>query len=118
MEWLVSVGCLVDLVISNGHSVLNEAAQRGRKDSICPWFFARILHLDQTAEHSGNTGMPIDLLLVAPDSNGYTTSDLAGMEGHEELASKGDGFGSSPAQQSTFTPPPEWLVQESKATTP
>lgn len=74
MEWLQSVGCPMAVVNSNGHGVFHKAAQRGRRD-ICEWF-CQELQDDCVA----------NLRLIGPDSDGCTPSDLAGMEGHEELA--------------------------------
>jgi hypothetical protein len=93
MEWLQSVGCRINQVNSNGHSLVHKAAQRGRRD-ILNWFFDKmhsaIASCDTTPDFSEN-GQPMLsvhqlLQLVGPDSDGCTPSDLAGMEGHDELA--------------------------------
>ena len=80
MEWLESVGCPTFLVNNAGHGVLHKAAQRGRKD-VCEWFWDRLLeNCSQTdSEHC-------TLELIGPDNDGLMPSDLAGMEGHEDLA--------------------------------
>ena len=58
----------------SGHGVLHKAAQRGRAN-VCRWFVERCLLVEQC-----------QLDVVGPDEDGATPSDLAGMEGHEELA--------------------------------
>ena len=100
MEWLESVGCPINVVNFSGHGVLHKAAQRGRRD-ICEWFVRNRLvswgsSSDTTKEadrrHAGTAEwdaslLPGDLLtLIGPDNDGCMPSDLAGMEGHEDLA--------------------------------
>jgi len=67
------------LVNSNGHSMLHKSAQRG-KDDVCQWVFAN--YPFSLKEESG-----VDLLQqIAPDAEGCCPSDLAGLEGFENLA--------------------------------
>jgi len=78
LAWLESVGCSWKTAINhNGHGVLHKAAQRGRRDLV-EWF-AHELRLDT---------FPCSqiLALIGPDSDKCIPSDLARMEGHEELA--------------------------------
>lgn len=77
MEWLKAQGCNMTLINNNGHGVLHKAAQRGQKD-VCSWFFEHWTQWD--ARQS------TDLDPLGPDTEGYCPSDLAGMEGHEDLA--------------------------------
>jgi hypothetical protein len=76
LVWLQQQGCNVSLVNNNGHGVVHKAAQRGQRD-VCVWFFENIV-APSCAEAA--------LKLVGPDTEGYCPSDLAGMEGHEDLA--------------------------------
>ena len=71
LEWLDSVGCSIYLVNSNGHGVLHKAAQRGRED-IVRWFCDRIQ--DPT-------------IFCQADTEGYTPSKLAEIEGFDAIAS-------------------------------
>jgi ankyrin repeat protein len=109
MEWLQSVGCRINQVNANGHSLVHKAAQRGRRDIICEWFFDKMqqqllclstpcsalascnIKTDSVATSCAENGQQILSLnqllhLVGPDSGGCTPSDLACMEGHDELA--------------------------------
>jgi hypothetical protein len=76
MVWLQQQGCNVSLVNNNGHGVVHKAAQRGQRD-ICVWFFENIVAL---------SCVDAGLKLVGPDTERYCPSDLAGMEGYEDLA--------------------------------
>jgi ankyrin repeat protein len=69
LEWLASVGCDIYKVNDNGHGILHKAAQRGRS-RLCEWFLA----------------LQISEAHIGPDLEGCMPSDLAGMEGHEDLA--------------------------------
>jgi hypothetical protein len=107
MEWLQSVGCRIGQVNANGHGLVHKSAQRGRRDIVCNWFFDKMqqqLLLKSSSTSSslcdtksggvicGEIGQQQTLSLnqllqlVGPDSDGCTPSDLAGMEGHVELA--------------------------------
>jgi ankyrin repeat protein len=121
MEWLLSVGCPVAVVNSNCHGVLHKASQRGRRD-ICEWFCRMVMQLDpgylqpdeMEAAHARNYD-EINLQLVGPDSDGCTPSDLAGMEGHEELASwiaaqETKSVQIAMTREASFEPP-KWLVE-------
>lgn len=77
IQWLQAQGCEMTRVNSNGHGVLHKAAQRGQL-AVCEWFF------DTWIETSTDTN--VSLQLVAPDLEGWCPSDLAGMEGHHDLA--------------------------------
>jgi ankyrin repeat protein len=76
MEWLRSNNCRLVLVNHNGHGVLHKAGQRGQPE-VCEWFVTNII---------SGAGREDAVKLVGPDTEGYCPSDLAGMEGHEELA--------------------------------
>lgn len=73
IQWLHDAGCEMSLVNSNGHGALHKAAQRGRADLV-EWL------VDNVSE--------IDFAWIGPDADGCCPSDLAGMEGHCELAEK------------------------------
>lgn len=77
MEWLQLKGCEMTKVNNNGHGVLHKAAQRGQQP-VCNWFFDTWIKVST----DGTTA----LKLVGPDTEGYCPSDLAGMEGHDDLA--------------------------------
>jgi ankyrin repeat protein len=77
MEWLQTKGCEMTKINNNGHGVLHKAAQRGQQ-AMYSWFFETWIK----ASVDGKTA----LKLVGPDTEGYCPSDLAGMEGHHELA--------------------------------
>jgi hypothetical protein len=79
MEWLQSKECDMTLVNNNGHGFLHKAAQRGQADLV-EWFIDRILLT------SPQSNPEILYNVIGPDTEGYCPSDLAGMEGHEELA--------------------------------
>jgi hypothetical protein len=121
MEWLLSVGCPVAVVNTNCHGVLHKASQRGRRD-ICEWFCRKVLQLDpeylqpdeMEVAHARNVD-EVNLQLVGPDSDGCTPSDLAGMEGHEELAAWIAAQETKSVQiamtiEASFEPP-KWLVE-------
>jgi hypothetical protein len=76
MQWLQEKHCNLSLVNHNGHGVLHKAAQRGQQD-VCRWFFKNFV-----TSSSAKTA----LKLVGPDPEDYCPSDLAGMEGYEDLA--------------------------------
>jgi ankyrin repeat protein len=121
MEWLLSVGCPVAVVNTNYHGVLHKASQRGRRD-ICEWFCRKVMQLDLEylqpdeveATHARNNHQ-MNLQLVGPDSDKCTPSDLAGMEGHEELAAWIAAQEMKSVQiammQETSFEPPKWLVE-------
>jgi ankyrin repeat protein len=72
LQWLDSFGCDIRLINSNGHGILHKAAQRGRRN-ICEWVIGK--------------GNSINLMeQISPDMGDHCPSDLAGMEGHYELA--------------------------------
>lgn len=77
MQWLQATGCEMTKVNNNGHGVLHKAGQRGQL-AVCEWFY------DTWIETSPDTNL--SLQLVAPDVDGWCPSDLAGMEGHDDLA--------------------------------
>lgn len=77
MEWFEAKGCDMIKVNNNGHGVLHKAAQRGQQ-AVCQWFYERWIKAGVDIETA--------LRLVAPDMEGYCPSDLAGMEGHGDLA--------------------------------
>lgn len=77
IQWLQVKGCEMTRVNNNGHGVLHKAAQRGQL-AVCEWFFDAWIEASTDAKSS--------LQLVAPDVDGWCPSDLAGMEGYDELA--------------------------------
>lgn len=89
MEWLVRVArCPVTHTNGNGHGVLHKAAQRNRPD-IAAWFqeFVWKLLIDDDDTSESTETVPQRLwLLWGPDKEGCTPSDLAGIEGHQDLA--------------------------------
>jgi ankyrin repeat protein len=122
MEWLLSVGCPVAVLNTNSHGVLHKASQRGRRD-ICEWFCRRVVQLDDReylqpdegeTTHARNDDK-MNLQLVGPDSDKCTPSDLAGMEGHEELAAWIAAQEIKSVQiavtRETSFEPPKWLVE-------
>ena len=76
LQWLVKNECNLTLVNNNRHGVLHKAAQRGWKLG-CEWFFDNVIT---------ELNVEISIKLIGPDTEGYCPSDLAGMEGNEELA--------------------------------
>lgn len=76
LQWLGTNECNLTLVNNNGHGVLHKAAQRGWKLG-CEWFFDNVMT---------SLSVETSIKLVGPDTEGYCPSDLAGMEGNEELA--------------------------------
>jgi ankyrin repeat protein len=77
LQWLQSRGCNMKRVNNNGHGVLHKAAQRGQQD-IVEWFIKMVLESTKEVNKL--------LALIGPDTEGYCPSDLAGMEGHSDLA--------------------------------
>jgi ankyrin repeat protein len=73
IKWLNDIGCDFSLVNSNGHGPLHKAAQRGRSDLV-----------DWLVDHRPE----IRFNWIGPDADGCCPSDLAGMEGHIQLAKK------------------------------
>lgn len=73
MQWLLSIGCRMCVTNTNGHGALHKAAQRGR-DDLVDWL---VHHLK-----------PMSFSWIGPDTEGCCPSDLAGMEGHVDLATK------------------------------
>ncbi len=77
MIWLQDNGCEMTKVNNNGHGVLHKAAQRGQV-AVCNWFFETWV---KSSCDSKNV-----LRLIGPDIDAWCPSDLAGMEGHKDLA--------------------------------
>ena len=78
LAWLESIGCSWKTAINhNGHSVLHKAAQRGRRDLV-EWFIHELRFDIFPCPHI--------LELIGPDSDQCIPSDLARMEGHDQLA--------------------------------
>ena len=75
-EWFRENGCNIFLINNNGHGVLHKAAQRGHQ-VICEWFLTTFRNLVDGIQLLDSFG---------PDAEGCCPSDLAGMEGHVELA--------------------------------
>jgi len=76
LEWLREIGCNIYAINTNGHGALHKAAQRGRV-KIVEWLLSQ-------QEDSGDTSLD----WIGPDSDGCCASDLAGMAGHIDLATK------------------------------
>ena len=75
MKWLCDgVGCDFMRINENGHSILHKAAQRG-KQKVVEWVLGRT----EGKSHEA-------IKLIGPDLEQHCPSDLAGMEGHVELA--------------------------------
>ena len=75
MKWLCDdVGCDVMRINENGHSVMHKSAQRG-KQGVIEWV---LNHTDGKLHET--------IKLIGPDLEQHCPSDLAGMEGHAELA--------------------------------
>jgi len=108
IQFLESIGCDVELVNSNGHGILHKCAQRGKKD-ICEWIFSRLeqVYMEGDDEKGAKDGEEMEnpdissfktgsspsskfklnpWIMIAPDSDNCCPSDLAGMEGHTDLA--------------------------------
>jgi hypothetical protein len=86
--------------------VLHKAAQRGN-DGVCQWFLSQFhqCHNDLCSED-------LTILHISPDIEGCCPSDLAGMEGHEELAkylSVNEQTLASRILLSALSPLPEWV---------
>jgi ankyrin repeat protein len=79
MEWLQAHGCDMICTNHNGHGVFHKAAQRGH-GLMCQWFF------QNHVEAATSSDLRSALRLIGPDTEGYCASDLAGIEGHIELA--------------------------------
>lgn len=77
IRWLDSVGCSSMLLNDNQHGLLHKAAQRGRRN-LCEWFLREKILVLSLSQHV--------LTMIGPDTEGCLPSDLAGMEGFEELA--------------------------------
>lgn len=105
VQWLEEVGCPTYMVNHSGHGVLHKAAQRGNR-RLCEWFVSQRLlpwllkqkkqcnvagggGPGETGEERNDIsgGNDSDIFrLIGPDNDECTPSDLAGMEGHQELA--------------------------------
>ena len=107
MIWLKSHNVALDLVNHNGHGAIHKAAQRGHT-SVCQWLWENVLLpktlpvTDESLSESSSMTHDVEATtetlinypattktafdMIAPDQEGFGPSDLAGMEGHEELA--------------------------------
>jgi hypothetical protein len=82
----------MDILNHNGHGVLHKAAQRGQGE-VCQWFWTNIvwpkvcMATTAPAEPSllSSSSIATAWQLIGPDQEGYCPSDLAGMEGHDEV---------------------------------
>ena len=70
-------------VNDNGHGMLHKAGQRNRH-SVAAWFCKRLVLDLKEGRISADT--PYIMKLIGPDQEGCTPSDLAGIEGHVDLA--------------------------------
>jgi len=75
IKWLESIGNDINCINFNGHSVLHKSAQRGNQH-FCKWIICRF-----ERSKAANS-----LSLISPDAENCCPSDLAGMEGHSQLA--------------------------------
>ena len=91
IQWLTSIGCNINQINTNGHGILHKSAQRGNIET-CQWFFQTFYsnHLLNINEKESSTMSHYDdtnvLLMIGPDKENCCPSDLAGMEGHGEVA--------------------------------
>ena len=92
IQWLSSIGCNVYQINTNGHGILHKSAQRGNFES-CQWFLQTFYnHLmnrnekESSSIQSHNNDDKNVLFMIGPDKENCCPSDLAGMEGHGELA--------------------------------
>lgn len=72
-QFLQFVKCPLNVVNHAQHGVLHKAAQRGNPE-ICEWFVNAVLCRET------------EWRLIGPDEDGCLPSDIAGMQGSEELA--------------------------------
>ncbi|GFH53013.1 hypothetical protein CTEN210_09489 [Chaetoceros tenuissimus] len=79
LQWLKEIGLNMSLVNSNGHALLHKSAQRG-KFQVCRWIF------EQNSSHDDENILMNMVEQIAPDAENCCPSDLAGMEGFEDLA--------------------------------
>jgi ankyrin repeat protein len=91
LQWLQACGCDMHRVNNNGHSVLHKAAQRGQH-TVAEWFVQDCIKKERDWK-ANDAVLPLtnieDSMLVAlvgPDVEGYCPSDLAGLEGYNDLA--------------------------------
>lgn len=97
MDWLVQVAKVpLTHTNSNGHGILHKAGQRNRPE-IASWLQSILRELLATDSGDEIHAFPISdnpittmaekiIPLIGPDEEGCTSSDLAGIEGHVELA--------------------------------
>ncbi len=88
IQFLEKIGVKVQMINSNGHGVLHKSAQRGKKD-VCDWIFGLMKKapLLGSGGTDGKEKQQLNLLsMIAPDAENCCPSDLAGMEGHSDLA--------------------------------
>ena len=78
LKWLRDVGCHFLRINGNGHSVLHKSAQRGKREVI-EWVLSNLNKID-------NHRCCEIINLIGPDQEEHCPSDLAGMEGHADLA--------------------------------
>jgi FOG: Ankyrin repeat len=77
LKWLHEIGSDMKVVNSNGHGMLHKSAQRGKED-VCRWILEE--YFEKDGDFHGR------LQQIGPDAEGFCPSDLAGVEGFEELA--------------------------------
>ena len=97
MDWLVRVAKVsLTHINSNGHGILHKAGQRNRPE-IASWLQSFLRELLATIDVDEIHASPLSdiptktmseriMPLIGPDEEGCTPSDLAGIEGHIELA--------------------------------
>lgn len=88
LQYLMGRGCHIRQLNRSGHGILHKAAQRGRHE-LCQWLIENLFHGHTTSvTGGGKEGSNLDVFhqVICPDNEGYLPSDLAGMEGYENLA--------------------------------
>jgi len=91
MDWMVRVaGVPLTHTNTNGHGILHKAGQRNRPE-VAEWlgiFLVKSLYKSISSSRK-SSGLRDEILpLIGSDQEGCTPSDLAGIEGHFELAAQ------------------------------
>ena len=86
LDWLASTAHVsLTHVNDNGHGMLHKAGQRNRQ-AVATWFCQRLILALQQQQQVDVDVLQNILRLIGPDQEGCTPSDLAGIEGHVDLA--------------------------------
>lgn len=87
LDWLACTANVpMTHVNDNGHGMLHKAGQRNRH-TVATWFCKRLV-LDLQQKKTTTVSTAGVLSLIGPDQEGCTPSDLAGIEGHVDLANE------------------------------